>query len=444
MSNSTQDIGFILIVDDNPTNLSVLAQTLKGAGLNIRIQTDGESALQQLEDDSDYPELILLDVEMPGINGFETCRRIKENPKTQDIPIIFMTALSDTESKVKGLSLGAVDYITKPFEGEEVLARVRVHLQIRTLTRNQKQWNEQLEQRVAERTAALQQAQVQLVQKEKLATLGELVAGVAHEINNPISCIAGNIPLAYEYVEDLIKIIKLYQTHCPLSNLEIEQALEEVDLEFTLEDLFKIIESIQLSSDRIKDISVSLRNFSRLDTDAKVLANLHEGLDSTLVILRHRLKAVGNRPAIEVIKEYGNIPEVECYPGLLNQAFMNLLANAIDALEDDRLGGIEKGEKSCNDISPMIRLGTEIAGDRVIIRIADNGGGMSEEVQKQLFKPLFTTKPLGKGTGLGLSIVRQVVEEKHHGKLSFVSEWGKGCEFTIALRIADASALPLK
>lgn len=432
MSTSVQDPGFILIVDDNPTNLSVLAQTLKSAGMNVRIETDGESALEQLEDDSDYPELILLDVEMPGINGFETCRRIKANPKTQEIPIIFMTALSDTESKVKGLSLGAVDYITKPFEGKEVLARVRVHLQIRALTRNQKQWNEQLEQRVAERTAELQQAQVQLVQKEKLATLGELVAGVAHEINNPISCIAGNIPIVHEYVKDLIKTIKIYQKQSLLASTEIEEILQEIDLEFTIEDLLKIVESIHLSTDRIKEISVSLRNFSRLDTNSTVLANIHDGLDSTLVILRHRLKPVGNRPAIKVIKEYGNIPEFQCYPGLLNQAFMNLLANAIDALEDDK-PRLMNGEKSGNQTSPMIRINTEVAGDRVIIRIADNGGGMSEEVQQQLFKPLFTTKPLGKGTGLGLSIVRQVVEEKHQGKLSFVSESGKGCEFAIAL-----------
>ncbi len=168
MPTFTQNSGFILLVDDNPTNLAVLAQTLKNEGFSIRIQTDGESAIEQLEDETEQPELILLDVQMPGIDGFETCRRIKANPQTQEIPIIFMTALSDTDSKVKGLSLGAVDYITKPFEGEEVLARVRVHLQLRYLTKKLENWNEQLEKNVVERTAALQQTQVQLVSTRKI------------------------------------------------------------------------------------------------------------------------------------------------------------------------------------------------------------------------------------------------------------------------------------
>ncbi|WP_414622492.1 sensor histidine kinase [Calothrix sp. CCY 0018] len=420
MSTFTQKSGFILLVDDNPTNLAVLAQTLKNAGLSIRIETDGESAIEQLEYETEQPELILLDVQMPGIDGFETCRRIKANPQTQEIPVIFMTALSDTDSKVKGLSLGAVDYITKPFEGEEVLARVRVHLQLRHLTKKLENWNEQLEKNVAERTAALQQTQVQLVQQEKFATIGQLVAGVAHEINNPIGCISSNITPAYEYLGDITQIIHLYQQHYPQPVTEIAEALEDLDIEFALKDFPNLLESMKVSSQRIQDISVSMRNFSRNDTNKFVSSDIHSGMDSTLMILRHRLKAVGSRAEIEIIKQYGNLPEIQCYPGLLNQVFTNLLANAIDALEDVP--------------APNIHIFTEKnISDKLIIRIADNGIGMSEEVQQKLFEPLFTTKPLGKGTGLGMAIAKQIIEETHQGKISVSSVSGKGTEFTIEI-----------
>lgn len=421
MSLLNNETSFILIVDDNPTNLEVLAKTLDDAGFNIRIEVDGASALELLEED-EHPELILLDVQMPGIDGFETCRRIKMNPQTQDIPIIFMTALADTESKVKGLSLGAVDYISKPFEGQEVLARVKVHLEIRYLTKTLQQWNEDLEQRVRERTKALEAAQVQLVQQEKFATMGQLVAGVAHEVNNPIGCITNNIAPAHNFVANITTMIRIYQKYCTVSAPEIEQSLEELDIEFALLDLPKLLHSMKLSAERIKDISVSLRNFSRLDTTNKELVSLHTGLDSTLMILQHRLKSKDSRPAIEVIKQYGAIPEIECYAGQLNQVFMNLLANAIDAVRDVT--------------NPKICIFTEMLNSTtVVVRIADNGTGMSEEVKKRLFEPLFTTKPVGKGTGLGLSIARQIVEEKHGGKLSFESYLGKGTEFYLNLPI---------
>src|SRR5689334_21491009 len=289
MSNLNLDSSFILIVDDNQTNLSVLAKILKAGGLSIRLATDGESALELLEEDDELPELIVLDVQMPGIDGFETCRRLKNNPQTCHIPVIFMTAEADVASKVKGLSLGAVDYVSKPFEGEEVLARVRIHLQIQQLTKKQQQWNQELEQKLAENTEALQKTQVQLVQREKFAAMGQLVAGVAHEINNPIACIASNIAPAYEYVKCLREIIQLYQQYYPQPVPEIQTALEELDIDFATDDLFKILDSMRLSSERIKDMSVSLRNFSRSDVSTKIAVNLHEGLDSTLLILRHRL-----------------------------------------------------------------------------------------------------------------------------------------------------------
>ncbi|MGI8932593.1 MAG: hybrid sensor histidine kinase/response regulator, partial [Phormidesmis sp.] len=287
---------FILLVDDNPNNLSVLSQTLKTAGYKIRMAVDGEDALSQVA--RARPELILLDVQMPKIDGFETCRRLQANPETEGIPVIFMTALSDAGNKVKGLSLGAVDYITKPFEYEEVLARVRVHWRLKQLT-------EALEQQVAERSQALQQAQVQLVQREKLSALGEIVAGVAHEINNPVGCVVGNISAVQAYFDDLLQIIDLYSAAFPQPGPAIEAAIEEIDLDYIRDDLPKMITAMRDGGDRIKTISRSLRNFSRADTDIPQPFDLHEGLDSTLLILRHRLKANGSRPDIEIVTDYG-------------------------------------------------------------------------------------------------------------------------------------------
>ncbi len=410
----TQNPGFILIVDDNPTNLSVLSQTLESVGLEARVAIDGASALEKVN--NQLPELILLDIEMPGMNGFEACLQLKSNATTQDIPVIFMTALTDTANKVKGLSLGAVDYITKPFEREEVLARVNVHLQLRQLT-------VQLEQRVLDRTAALQNAQVQLVQQEKLSMLGQLVAGIAHELNNPINCIANNIIPAKRYIEDLATIIQLCRQQCTNFNLAIQEAFTDLDIEFALEDLPKLLDSIRLSSDRIQDISVSLRHFSRSDSTSKIAVNLHDGLDSTLIILGHRLKAVGGHPAIKILKTYGDLPEVECYPGPLNQVFMNILANAIDAIED------------AAPSTPQIQIQTLIVDNTVIIQISDNGNGIPASIQSRLFDPLFTTKPVGKGTGLGLSIARQIVEDQHGGKLRAVTELHQGTLFEIRLPI---------
>jgi signal transduction histidine kinase len=415
------DTRFILVVDDNPTNLSVLSQALREAGLEVRIATDGEDALEQVE--HKLPTLILLDVQMPGIDGFETCRRLKENPRTQDIPVIFMTALADAESKVKGLTLGAVDYITKPFEQTEVLARVRIHLQLRHLTQTLKDWNGILEQQVADRTAALQSAQIQLIQQEKLSSLGQLVAGIAHEMNNPISCVANNVNPIETYFKDFQHLLELYQQHYPEPVLEIQEALEDADLEFAFKDITKLMTSMQMSTERIHEISLSLRNFARADTTTKTFANIHEGLNSTLLILGHRLKAVGDRAAIALITQYeDDLPDIHCYAGQLNQVFMNLLANAIDALETHP--------------TPEIRIQTELRESAIAIRIADNGMGMTPEVQQKLFQPLFTTKPIGKGTGLGLLISQQIVIEKHGGKLSCNSSLGVGTEFVIELPVS--------
>ncbi len=420
---------FILLVDDNPNNLSVLSQTLKTAGYKVRMAVDGEDALSQIA--RARPELILLDVQMPKIDGFETCRRLQANPQTEGIPIIFMTALADASQKVKGLSLGAVDYITKPFEHEEVLARVSVHWRLKQLT-------ERLEQQIAERSRSLQQAQIQLVQQEKLSALGELVAGVAHEINNPIGCVVGNVGAVQAYLNDLLKIIDLYSVAFPQPGPDIEAAIEEIDLDYVRDDLPKMIKAMKDGGDRIKAISRSLRTFSRADVDTPQPFDLHEGLDSTLLILRHRLKANDSRPDIEIVTDYGKLPLVQCFPGQLNQVFMNIFANAIDALDDaNRSRSFAEIEADPSRI--IIR--TRLENEQVTVAIADNGPGISESVKARIFEHLFTTKQVGKGTGLGLAIAYQIVVEKHGGKLNVTSSLGSDTEFVIALPISsEASA----
>jgi PAS domain S-box-containing protein len=280
----------------------------------------------------------------------------------------------------------------------------------------------------------LHETQAQLIQTEKISSLGQLVAGVAHEINNPINFIYGNITHASQYAKDLLNLLNLYQEKYPNPVTEIALSAEEIEIDYLIEDFPKILESMKVGADRIRDLVVSLRNFSRLDESQMKRVDIHEGIESTLVILQHKLKANAVRPAIEIIKNYGSFSKVECYAGQLNQVFMNLLANAIDALEE------YNSKRSPTEIyaSPnTIQIKTSANSDTVTIRIADNGMGINPEVMSKLFDPFFTTKPVGKGTGLGLSISYQIIVEKHRGKLKCVSAPGKGAEFIIEIPISQ-------
>lgn len=278
--------------------------------------------------------------------------------------------------------------------------------------------------------AELQNTQLQMVQNEKMASLGNLVAGVAHEINNPIGFLKGSINNGKDYVEDLLAHLALYQQHYPQPASAIQNHAEEIDLQFLCEDLPKLLNSMQGASDRIQSISTSLRTFSRADTEHKVKANIHDGIDSTLLILKYRLKANEIRPEIKVTKNYGELPLVECFPGQLNQVFMNILANAIDIFDEmaktHSFAEIEVHTQS-------IQIHTAVVEHQVQIRIQDNGTGMSKDVQARIFDHLFTTKAVGKGTGLGLTIARQIIEEKHQGSLKVRSAPGQGSEFSIHL-----------
>jgi NO-binding membrane sensor protein with MHYT domain/signal transduction histidine kinase len=296
----------------------------------------------------------------------------------------------------------------------------------------------------------LRKTQAKLIQTEKMSSLGQLVSGVAHEINNPVSFIDGNLYYANEYIKDLLHLVHLYQKHCPNPICEIQTFANTIGLEFLSEDLPKLLKSMKVGAERITEIVLSLRNFSRHDEAEMKAIDIHQGMDSTLLILQSRLKATGRYRAIEVVKEYGNLPMVECYAGQLNQVLMNILSNAIDALEQVRIDPSASGQENtrrtpcirictsylrCQDQQRQASINGQAMTDSVLIQIADNGSGMTEDVKAKLFDPFFTTKSVGKGTGLGLAISYQIVVEKHQGELGCESEVGQGTEFWIKIPV---------
>jgi two-component system, NtrC family, sensor kinase len=283
----------------------------------------------------------------------------------------------------------------------------------------------------------LQQTQAQLIQAEKMSSLGQLVAGIAHEVNNPVNFIHGNLQYIDDYTRDLLKLIQFYQKFYPNPDPEIKDFITAIELDFLIDDFPKIINSMKIGTERIIEIVLSLRNFSRLDEAEMKKVDIHQGIDSTLLILQNRLKEKSDDSRIEIIKKYGNLPLVDCFPGQLNQVFMNIISNAIDALDSFN------SERSITEIQAnpsKITITTEVLENNYVsIIISDNGSGIPEAAKERLFDPFFTTKPIGKGTGLGLSISYQIIVEKHKGHMKCVSEFGKETEFCIEIPLSVSS-----
>jgi signal transduction histidine kinase/DNA-binding response OmpR family regulator len=608
----------ILVVDDTPDNVRLLSSVLSDNGYRVCKALKGDMALTVCK--NALPDLILLDVMMPGMDGYEVCKCLKQQETTRQIPVIFLSALNEVEDKVKAFEAGGVDYISKPFQEAEVLSRVQTHLQLRQLQINLQEKNLCLEQEITERQQAqrslelseaknlalvnaipdvmfrigedgffldyrspssgtlenipdspenqsdnarqkshdltetifpiseslaadssfvgkhinevlsndlalwimhyvqqtlltselqlaeyiqrdknqerwvsyevryvksgpsevlaiardissrkqadaarlqaeaimrhqkqkieqaltdLQEAQVQLVQNEKMVGLGQLVAGIAHEINNPVNFIYGNISPVQTAISNLVNLLGIYQQEHP-PNQKVRKVMEELDFEFLNEDLRKMMTSIAAGADRINQIVLSLRKFSLMDEAGVKKVDIHENLDTTLILLKHRFK-ITEETEIELIKDYGTIPQILCYPGELNQVFFNLLNNAIDVLSDilpDRLKA-QKANPKAPEFVPSIWISTALTDRQtLLIRIKDNGPGISESGRSRLFDPFFTTKPVGKGRGLGLSISYQIIVQKHQGQLSCNSTPDQGAEFVIELPLVQSTTDP--
>ncbi|MBF2037356.1 MAG: HAMP domain-containing histidine kinase [Leptolyngbyaceae cyanobacterium T60_A2020_046] len=293
----------------------------------------------------------------------------------------------------------------------------------------------QLGQKNRELETALQQLnqqQMQLVQTEKMSSLGQLVAGVAHEINNPVNFIHGNLKHVKDYVDEVIDVIEVVRQRHPDAIAEIEADSEDLDLDFLQADLGKMLDSMQVGTERIRQIVLSLRSFSRLDEAAYKPADIHDGIESSLMILQHRLKAKPNRPTITITRDYGDLPQVDCFPGQLNQVVMNILANAIDAIDERYANSGDARSQVPLEITLRTRC---VENGQVEIAIADTGIGMDAETRDRIFEPFYTTKPVGVGTGLGMSISHQIVTEIHGGQLECKSEPGEGTEFIIRIPI---------
>lgn len=437
---SPQPITRVLIVDDQPVVVESVRRLLSSeTDINIHACSDPTQALSIATDLE--PSVILQDLVMPEVDGLMLVKFFRAHPKTKDTPIIVLSSQDEPTVKASAFSVGANDYLVKLPDPIELIARLRYHARAyhNFLKTDQAEQtlahNKHLETRVKARTAELtqaladlKQAQAQIVHNEKMNSMGQLVAGIAHEVNNPINFIYGNLNYMKGYVHDLLDLIGAYQQNYPNPVPDIAEKLEELDLDFTSADLLESFASLRGGAQRIRNLVLSLRNFSRFDESGLKMVDIHEGLESTLAMLGDQLEG------ISIKKAYGDLPLVECYAGQINQVFMHLIRNAIAVLTELRAEG--DGDKS-----PLLHISTAVVDEqRVAIWITDNGPGIAPNVQERIFDPFFTTKAVGAGMGLGLSISHQIVTRQHGGRLKCYSMPGQGAKFLVELSVQIPAA----
>ena len=412
----------ILIVDDKPENIRFLSDFLSKQNYQIRKAINGQAALMAVK--ILLPNLILLDINMPGMGGYEVCKSLKNDPETSSIPIIFLSAGDDITDKILAFQVGGIDYITKPFHLEEVLVRVQTQLTVQQLQNELKNKNEQLKNTIID----LKNTQYELIQKEKLVNASRITAGISHEINNPLSFILGNLNPAVEYTQILINVIQHYQQAFPNGTPEINNLIDEIDLDFLIEDFTMIMNSIRTGAERINSVVSAMYIFSRLNQSGIKQFNVCESIDSVLMTLSNKITLENEESLISVSRNYQDIPMLMGYANLFNQALLNLIQNAIDSFDSDLISMMD------SLFIPTIWITTKTTeANQIIISIKDNGIGISEENIVHLFEPFFTTKVVGKGVGLGLFTSHQIISEIHKGTLTYHNCPEGGSEFVIEI-----------
>jgi two-component system, NtrC family, sensor kinase len=416
----------VLLIDDQVIVSEVVRRSLAlEQDISFHYCSDPTQAIQMAL--AVKPTVILQDLIMPEVDGLMLLRWFRQNPATQAIPMIVLSNKEDAMMKAEAFTHGANDYLIKLPDPIELVARIRYHSQaynnLRTLAESTSKTQRQ-NQALEETLLKLQEAQAQLIQTEKMSGLGQMVAGIAHEINNPVNFIQGNIKHVQNYLQDLQSIIAIYQQHSPILSAELQAQLEEFDLSFIQQDLVKALQSMSNGSERITSIVKSLRNFARLDQAEQKEVDLHEGIDSTLMLLEYRL---GNQ--IQIDRRFGALPNVQCLPAQINQVFMHLLNNAIDAIKEK-----QHQESGIGTVT----IWTQSDAEQVEIRIQDDGVGIPEDIQNQIFNPFFTTKSVDTGKGLGLSVCYRIIHT-HQGTIAVESSPGHGATFSFKLPIHQPS-----